>query len=88
MKRTTEGHIDCEDVLRQLLAYLDHEVDEHAAALIERHLEACRACFTRAAFERQQQTKIDTAGKRTDLTRTTNKEVEDALRGLNPTYRI
>jgi hypothetical protein len=43
---------------------------------------------SRAAFERQQQTKIDTAGKRTDLTRTTNKEVEDALRGLNPTYRI
>ena len=53
MKRTTEGHIDCEDVLRQLLAYLDHEVGEHAAALIERHLEACRACFTRAAFERR-----------------------------------
>lgn len=43
---------------------------------------------SRGAFERQQQTKIDTAGKRTDLTRTTNKEVEDALRGMNPTYRI
>lgn len=32
--------------------------------------------------------RIDTAGKRTDLSRTSNKEIEDALRGLSPTYRI
>jgi hypothetical protein len=43
---------------------------------------------SRAAQQQQTSTKIDTAGKRTDLSRTTNKEVEDALRGLNPTYRI
>jgi len=43
---------------------------------------------SRAAAQQQTSTKINTAGQRTDLTRTTNKEVEDALRGLNPTYRI
>jgi len=43
---------------------------------------------SRRAAEGMAGKKIDTAGKRTDLTRTTNKEVEDALRGLNPTYRI
>lgn len=42
----------------------------------------------RAAQQQQTQTKIDTAGKRTDLTRTTNDAVEAALRGMNPTYRI
>lgn len=43
----------CEDVLRELLAYLDRELDGHTAVLIDRHLEACRGCFTRAAFERK-----------------------------------
>ena len=43
----------CEDVLRELLAYLDREVDGHTAVLIDRHLEACRGCFTRAVFERK-----------------------------------
>lgn len=43
----------CEDVLRQLLAYLDREVDAETSALIDRHLEACRGCFSRADFERK-----------------------------------
>jgi anti-sigma factor (TIGR02949 family) len=53
MKHTSDPHIRCEDVLRQLLAYLDREVDAPTSALIDRHLEACRGCFTRAAFERK-----------------------------------
>jgi anti-sigma factor (TIGR02949 family) len=43
----------CEDVLRQLLAYLDREVDAQTSELIDRHLQACRGCFSRAAFERK-----------------------------------
>jgi anti-sigma factor (TIGR02949 family) len=53
MKRTIDPHISCEEVLRQLLAYLDREVEAPTAELIDRHLEACRGCFTRAAFERK-----------------------------------
>lgn len=43
---------------------------------------------SRRAAQEQTRTKIDTAGKRTDLSRTTNDAVEAALRGMNPTYRI
>lgn len=50
---STGGRMKCEDVLRELLAYLDREVDAMTAAAIDRHLEDCRACFSRAQFERK-----------------------------------
>jgi anti-sigma factor (TIGR02949 family) len=53
MKRASGPRISCEEVLQHLLAYLDREVDAPTTALIDRHLEACRGCFTRAAFERK-----------------------------------
>lgn len=51
----------CEDVLRELLAYLDREVDAPTSALIDRHLEACRGCFTRAVFERKLKARLRAA---------------------------
>jgi anti-sigma factor (TIGR02949 family) len=45
--------VNCEQVLRHLLAYLDGELDAADAADIQRHLEACRGCFSRARFERE-----------------------------------
>ncbi|HEX2197809.1 MAG TPA: zf-HC2 domain-containing protein [Burkholderiales bacterium] len=53
MKHIHDPQIRCEEVLRQLFAYLDREVDARTAALIDRHLEACRGCFGRASFERK-----------------------------------
>lgn len=63
-KRTTDPHIGCEDVLRQLLVYLDRELDARSAALIERHLELCRGCFTRAAFERKLRAHLQAAAEK------------------------
>lgn len=45
--------LTCEQVLEQLLAYLDLELDAETTAHIERHLEACRGCYSRAEFEKQ-----------------------------------
>lgn len=45
--------ITCEEALRQLYAYLDRELDGHAHRAIEHHLRVCRACFSRAEFERR-----------------------------------
>jgi mycothiol system anti-sigma-R factor len=43
----------CEDVLGELFAYLDRELDAPTAAAIDHHLQDCRGCFTRAEFERK-----------------------------------
>jgi anti-sigma factor (TIGR02949 family) len=42
----------CEEVIRHLLAYLDGEIEADRHADIERHLEECRGCYSRAEFER------------------------------------
>jgi anti-sigma factor (TIGR02949 family) len=57
--------ITCEEVLKHLVAYLDREADDHTAAEIERHLEECRGCFSRAEFERQLKVHVRAAGSRT-----------------------
>ena len=54
----------CEDVLHELLAYLDREVDAATAAAIDRHLEDCRGCFSRAQFERKLKAHLRAAGEK------------------------
>lgn len=45
--------MSCEQVLEHLLEHLDRELEGRTAAQIDRHLEECRACFSRAEFERR-----------------------------------
>jgi mycothiol system anti-sigma-R factor len=52
----------CEEVLKHLVAYLDRETDASTAADIQRHLEQCRGCFSRAEFERLLKTQVHAAG--------------------------
>lgn len=63
MKHTHEPGMGCEEVLRQLLAYLDREIDAETTALIDRHLDACRGCFSRAGFERNLKARVRAAGE-------------------------
>jgi anti-sigma factor (TIGR02949 family) len=64
MKRTIDARLSCEEVLRQLFAYLDREVDSRTAALIDRHIEACRGCYSRAAFERKLKARLSAAAEK------------------------
>ena len=48
----TKNDIDCEQALRQVFEYLDRELGEHERGAMERHLHACKACFSRVEFER------------------------------------
>lgn len=57
------NHIDCEDVVRQLLEYLDRELDEGSIRAIEEHLRHCRGCFSRAEFERRLSERVAESGK-------------------------
>lgn len=55
--------VNCEQALSQLLDYLDHELDAARHQEMEAHLHACRACFSRAEFERHLKTKLVAIGR-------------------------
>ncbi len=54
--------MSCEQVLAELYAYLDEEVDAMTEADIEHHLHDCRECFSRAEFEKKLKRKVSGAG--------------------------
>ena len=43
----------CDEALRLLATFLDDELHGGAHEAVERHLELCRSCFSRAEFERR-----------------------------------
>lgn len=54
----------CDEAVRLLAAFLDGELHGGAHEAVERHLEVCRGCFSRAEFERR--LKIEIAHLRTE----------------------
>jgi anti-sigma factor (TIGR02949 family) len=55
--------INCDEALRMLAAYLDHELYFGEHEDVERHLEICRSCFSRAAFERRLKGEVARLGR-------------------------
>ena len=55
--------IDCEEAVRLLAAFLDDELPAGARAGVDRHLERCRSCFSRAEFERRLKAEIASLGR-------------------------
>lgn len=53
----------CEDALRLLAAHLDRELDRPTADQVERHLETCRSCFSRAEFEKRLKASVADLGR-------------------------
>lgn len=45
--------IDCEDVMNNLMEFLDNEVAEKKSEEIHQHIHKCRSCFSRVEFERR-----------------------------------
>lgn len=54
--------LTCEEVLEQLFAYLDEELDDQRLAAIDQHLQRCRDCFTRAEFEKRLRARLREIG--------------------------
>lgn len=48
-----ERRIRCEEAIHRLAEYLDGELSDREDAEVERHLETCRSCWSRAEFERR-----------------------------------
>jgi anti-sigma factor (TIGR02949 family) len=57
-----ESNIRCEEVVRNLLAFLDGEIDEDRRGRIEQHLHECRSCCSRADFELALRDKVREVG--------------------------
>jgi anti-sigma factor (TIGR02949 family) len=53
----------CDEALRLLAAYLDDELHPGAHESVDRHLELCRSCFSRAEFERRLKGEIHRLGR-------------------------
>jgi len=45
--------MDCEQALEKLWQFLDKELDGKASSELQRHLEECRHCFSKAEFEQR-----------------------------------
>jgi anti-sigma factor (TIGR02949 family) len=53
----------CEDALRLLAQYLDGELEARSRAQIDRHLEMCRSCYSRAEFEKRLKAQVARVGR-------------------------
>lgn len=45
--------LSCEQVLQDIWAYLDRDIKPEDVAHIQKHLDLCRACFSRVEFEKE-----------------------------------
>lgn len=77
----TRPPIDCEQALRQVFDYIDHELHAHDHDAMRAHLETCRSCFSRVEFERRLK------GKLTDLVEDdATSELSDRIRTMLKTF--
>jgi anti-sigma factor (TIGR02949 family) len=54
----TDRQIDCEQALKQIFEFIDHELREGDHEAMQRHLHACKSCFSRMEFERLLKEKV------------------------------
>jgi anti-sigma factor (TIGR02949 family) len=54
----TKREIKCEQALKQIFQYIDHELDHARRAAMEHHLHTCHSCYSRAEFEQRLKAKL------------------------------
>lgn len=55
--------LSCEEVIEHIFEFLDDELEPDWRADIERHIQTCRDCYTRAEFERKLREKVREAAQ-------------------------
>ncbi len=73
----------CEDALRLLAAHIDRELDAPTRDQVDRHLETCRSCYSRAEFERRLKASIAALGREP-----VRPELADRLEKLISTFTV
>lgn len=74
-------NIDCEQALRQIFDYIDHELGTADHEAMHRHLETCKSCFSRVEFERKLKAKLGALHEE-KATEELGKRVEDLLKNF------
>lgn len=69
--------MSCAEVLSELYAYLDKEVDAPTEEDINDHLQDCRECFSRSEFEKKLRQRIAQTGSVA-----TPEDVQERLKSL------
>ena len=61
--------IDCEEALKRLFEYIDHELDGCRHEEMDDHISKCLSCYSRLEFEQKlrQHFKLATGEKATDV---------------------
>ncbi len=57
-----EPDISCDEVIERLFDFLNQELNDETRTQIDRHLERCHDCFSRAEFERRLREKVVMSG--------------------------
>lgn len=73
----------CEDALRLLAAHIDRELDAPTRDQVDRHLETCRSCYSRAEFEKRLKASIAALGREP-----VRPELADRLEKLISTFTV
>jgi anti-sigma factor (TIGR02949 family) len=53
------NEIDCAQALKRMFELIDRELSDEDREAVERHLQACRSCLSRAEFERALKSKVE-----------------------------
>lgn len=57
-----EPDISCDEVIVRLFDFLNQELNDRTRTQIDRHLQRCHDCFSRAEFERRLKEKVVMSG--------------------------
>jgi anti-sigma factor (TIGR02949 family) len=50
--KKTHNRIDCEEAIRRIFDYIDHELTGQRLEEFQRHIETCHDCYDHTEFER------------------------------------
>jgi anti-sigma factor (TIGR02949 family) len=73
------NEMGCEEALKHLLEFIDHELSDSEQESVERHLRTCRGCCSRMEFERRLKERLSALATG-DAPATTRDRVRDLIR--------
>jgi len=77
----TRREIDCEQALRHIFEFIDHELGESDHEAMHRHLETCKSCFSRMEFERRLKERLG-ALREEEATSKIDERIKDLFKSL------
>ena len=71
--------VGCEQALKRLVEFVDHELPESEHDSVEQHLRTCRSCFSRMEFESRLKQRLSALSTE-DAPSTTRDRVRDLIK--------